>query len=145
MKVEKLSGGEQSRLLIAQLMLNAANLLVLDEPTNDLDRTTLSVLQECLTDFPGAILLVTHDRYFLDQVATEILAFGLEQSHSKNLISFASLSQWETWHANQLKKNKTSVKKNQKINTKTEPTTSSLKKKKLTFKETKELETIPRS
>ena len=75
MAVGKLSGGEQSRLLLAQLMLREAQLLVLDEPTNDLDLPTLAVLEESLTGFDGAVLLVTHDRYFLDQVATTILAF----------------------------------------------------------------------
>ena len=75
MAVGKLSGGEQSRLLLAQLMLRPAQLLVLDEPTNDLDMATLAVLEESLIGFPGAVLLVSHDRYFLDQVATTILAF----------------------------------------------------------------------
>ena len=75
MPVGKLSGGEQSRLLLAALMLREAQILVLDEPTNDLDLPTLAVLEEALTGFDGAVLLVTHDRYFLDQVATTILAF----------------------------------------------------------------------
>ena len=68
MLVGKLSGGEQARVLLARLMLKEANVLVLDEPTNDLDMETLHVLQDCLTEFDGAVLLVTHDRYFLDQV-----------------------------------------------------------------------------
>src|SRR5204862_6501127 len=67
MAVGKLSGGEQSRLLLARLMLAKTNLLVLDEPTNDLDLATLAVLEDCLADFPGAVLLVTHDRDFLDR------------------------------------------------------------------------------
>jgi len=100
MSVGKLSGGEQSRLMIAQLMLKEANFLVLDEPTNDLDMATLSVLEECLTEFPGAVLLVTHDRYFLDQVATQILAFGTGAQAGK-VVSFASLEQWENWHRQQ--------------------------------------------
>ncbi len=99
MAVGKLSGGEQGRLLIAQLMLNAAHLLVLDEPTNDLDMATLAVLEECLTDFPGSILLVTHDRYFLDQVANQILAFNTFPGGAGQVISFASLAQWESWFA----------------------------------------------
>lgn len=102
MPVGRLSGGEQSRILIARLMLTRANLLVLDEPTNDLDMATLGVLEECLDDFPGAVILVTHDRYFMDQVATQILAFapelvGLPKPNDGKLTSFASLSQWETW------------------------------------------------
>jgi len=73
MPVGELSGGEQARILIARLMLRPADLLVLDEPTNDLDITSLDVLEESLIDFPGAIVLVTHDRFMLDRVCTEIL------------------------------------------------------------------------
>lgn len=102
MAVGKLSGGEQSRLLIAKLMLKEANVLVLDEPTNDLDMATLSILQDCLVEFSGAVILVTHDRYFLDQVATQILAFGPEGPKRK-LVSFANLEQWEEWHKEQAK------------------------------------------
>ncbi len=91
MPVGQLSGGEQSRLLIAKLMLTPANILVLDEPTNDLDMATLTILEECLVEFPGAVILVTHDRYFLDQVATKILSFSPDEAP----IYFADLSQWE--------------------------------------------------
>jgi len=75
MKVKALSGGERNRLLLARLFLEGANVLVLDEPTNDLDLVTLNVLERLLLDFGGSVLLVTHDRYFLDKVATSILAF----------------------------------------------------------------------
>jgi len=75
MKVKALSGGERNRLLLAKLFLEGANVLVLDEPTNDLDLVTLNVLERLLLDFGGSVLLVTHDRYFLDKVATSILAF----------------------------------------------------------------------
>jgi ATP-binding cassette subfamily F protein uup len=73
--VRALSGGERNRLLLARLFLEGANVLVLDEPTNDLDLVTLNVLERLLLDFDGSVLLVTHDRYFLDKVATSILAF----------------------------------------------------------------------
>ena len=99
--VGSLSGGEQSRLLIARLMLEPANVLVLDEPTNDLDLTTLGVLEEALRDFDGAVLLVTHDRYFLDQVATELLAFHTRAGELGRLTAVADLAQWETFHAEQ--------------------------------------------
>jgi len=95
MPVRQLSGGEQSRLLLAKLMLREAQILVLDEPTNDLDLATLAVLEESLTGFDGAVLLVTHDRYFLDQVATTILAFAPDGQ----VVPFASVGQWETWRA----------------------------------------------
>ncbi len=74
-KVAALSGGERNRLLLARLFLEGANVLVLDEPTNDLDIVTLNVLERMLLRFMGSVLLVTHDRYFLDKVATAILAF----------------------------------------------------------------------
>lgn len=97
MKVGDLSGGEQSRLLVARLMLQPANLLILDEPTNDLDIATLNVLEECLQDFPGAIILVTHDRYFLDQVSNQLLAFAPKSIAKRELIGFSNFSQWEKW------------------------------------------------
>jgi len=75
MAVKALSGGERNRLLLARLFLEGANVLVLDEPTNDLDLVTLNVLERLLLDFEGSVLLVTHDRYFLDKVATAVLAF----------------------------------------------------------------------
>jgi ATP-binding cassette subfamily F protein uup len=75
MRVKALSGGERNRLLLARLFLQGANVLVLDEPTNDLDLVTLNVLERLLLDFDGSVLLVTHDRYFLDKVATAILSF----------------------------------------------------------------------
>ena len=71
--IASLSGGEQARVLIARLMLQPADLLLLDEPTNDLDIPTLEVLEESLTEFPGALVLVTHDRYLLDRVSTVVL------------------------------------------------------------------------
>ena len=99
MKVSRLSGGEQSRLLLARLMLKKTNLLVLDEPTNDLDLATLQVLEDCLADFPGAVILVTHDRYFLDRVTNRILAFGKDEKGKGTLTALAGLDQWEAWFA----------------------------------------------
>jgi ATP-binding cassette subfamily F protein uup len=73
--VSALSGGERHRLLLARLFLLGANVLVLDEPTNDLDLVTLNILEQRLAEFEGSVLLVSHDRYFLDKVATTILSF----------------------------------------------------------------------
>ncbi len=74
-QVKKLSGGERSRLLLAKLLKCGGNFLILDEPTNDLDLPTLRVLEEALIAFPGMVLVVSHDRYFLNRVCTNILAF----------------------------------------------------------------------
>jgi len=142
MAVGKLSGGEQSRLLLARLMLNEANLLVLDEPTNDLDMATLDVLENCLKEFKGAVVLVSHDRYFLDQVATQILAFSPEgtpeRAHGK-ILSFADLFQWEEWHESQLLKASQIEKQSKVENEKSEQVK---KKKKLGFKEQRELDSM---
>lgn len=89
--VGQLSGGEKARVAIAKLMLREADLLALDEPTNDLDIPTLEVLEDQLLDFPGALLLVTHDRYLLDRVCN--LVVGLDGDGSAAL--FADYAQWE--------------------------------------------------
>jgi ABC transport system ATP-binding/permease protein len=74
-KVGVLSGGERARVALAKLLLKPANLLVLDEPTNDLDVETMGVLESMLCDFAGSVVLVSHDRYFLDRIATSLLVF----------------------------------------------------------------------
>ncbi|MEJ5368478.1 MAG: ABC-F family ATP-binding cassette domain-containing protein [Bryobacteraceae bacterium] len=91
--VSSLSGGERARLHLARLMLEPADVLLLDEPTNDLDIPTLEVLEESLLEFPGAIVLVTHDRYLMDRVANGVL--GLDGEGGCGL--FADLQQWEEW------------------------------------------------
>jgi ATP-binding cassette subfamily F protein uup len=93
--VDRLSGGERARVLIAQLMLQPADILLLDEPTNDLDIPTLEILEESLLEFRGSLVLVTHDRYMLDRVSTIVL--GLDGQGSAE--SFADYSQWESWQA----------------------------------------------
>lgn len=93
--VSRLSGGEQARLLIAQLMLQPADLLILDEPTNDLDIPTLDVLEDSLLEFAGALVLVTHDRWLLDRVSTRLLALdGTGRAEW-----FADYAQWEAMQA----------------------------------------------
>ncbi len=93
--VSRLSGGEQARLLIARLMLQPADLLILDEPTNDLDIPTLDVLEDSLLEFAGALVLVTHDRWLLDRVSTRLLALD-GMGHAE---WFADYAQWEAAQA----------------------------------------------
>jgi ATP-binding cassette subfamily F protein uup len=75
MKIDRLSGGERSRLLLAKILIRGGNFLVLDEPTNDLDLPTLNILEEALLEFPGVVLVVSHDRFFLDRVCDRLLVF----------------------------------------------------------------------
>jgi ATP-binding cassette subfamily F protein uup len=89
--VGRLSGGEQARAVLARLVLEPADLLLLDEPTNDLDIPTLEVLEESLLEFPGALVLVTHDRYLLDRVSTRILALD----GRGGAVPYADYDQWE--------------------------------------------------
>src|SRR6267378_1508808 len=97
-RVGRLSGGERARVLIAQLMLQPADVLLLDEPTNDLDIPTLEILEESLLEYGGALVLVTHDRFMLDRVSTVVL--GLDGRGSAE--RFADYAQWEIWQRTQL-------------------------------------------
>ncbi len=91
--IERLSGGERARVLIAKLMLQPADLLLLDEPTNDLDIPTLEILEANLLEYPGALVLVTHDRYMLDRISTTVLGLDGEGNAQR----FADYPQWEAW------------------------------------------------
>ncbi len=104
--VGRLSGGERARVLIAKLMLQPADVLLLDEPTNDLDIPTLEVLEESLLEFRGALVLVTHDRYLLDQVSTTVI--GLDGLGATG--QFADYSQWEAWQEVSQRSSKTVAK-----------------------------------
>ena len=90
MPVSHLSGGEQARILIARFMLEPADVLFLDEPTNDLDIDSIEVLEQGLLEFPGAVVLVSHDRAFLDNLATDIIGFD-GTGHAAH---YASCDQW---------------------------------------------------
>jgi ATP-binding cassette subfamily F protein uup len=94
MPVSRLSGGERARVMIARLMLTTADVLLLDEPTNDLDIPTLEVLEDSLLDFPGALVVVSHDRYLLDRVSTVVV--GLDGGAGG---IFADYSQWEAFRS----------------------------------------------
>ncbi len=139
-RVGKLSGGERARVLIAQLMLQPADVLLLDEPTNDLDIPTLEILEESLLEFRGALVLVTHDRYMLDRISTIVLGFdglgGIER--------FADYSQWDVWQELQRREGeKTNASEPVALpRTAAETDTHLIGKKKLSYKETRELESI---
>lgn len=105
--VNRLSGGERARAVIARLMLQEADLLLLDEPTNDIDIPTLEVLEESLLEFPGALVLVTHDRYMLDRVSSSVLAIDGDGGWGL----FADYSQWEQARAERGRSSKTEPKK----------------------------------
>lgn len=89
--ISQLSGGERARVHIARLMMQPADILLLDEPTNDLDIPTLEILEESLLDFPGAIVLISHDRYMLDSLSNVILGLGSDTDST----FFADYRQWE--------------------------------------------------
>lgn len=139
--VAQLSGGEQARLRIAQLMLKEAQVLVLDEPTNDLDSDTLDVLEKALAEFNGAVVLVTHDRYFMDAVANQILAFPPVEFANRELQKFASYMQWEDWYSKE-KDNSAVTDPNFAEPNMTEHKPTATHPKKLTFSEKLELENI---
>jgi ABC transport system ATP-binding/permease protein len=126
--VRRLSGGERARVLIARLMLEPADLLLLDEPTNDLDIPTLEILEESLLEFAGALVLVTHDRYLLDRVATVVL--GLDGKGGAE--RFADYSQWNEWQT---------AKKPSKVSNVAAPKAAAVKKK-LSYIEARDYETI---
>lgn len=132
--VRILSGGERNRLLLAKLFTRPANILVLDEPTNDLDAETLELLEDLLFDYQGTVLLVSHDRAFLNNVVTSTLVFeeeGTVQEYAGGYDDWLAQRPTETAEA------KPAVDK--KINKKLKPAGS----KKLTFKEVRELESLP--
>jgi ATP-binding cassette subfamily F protein uup len=130
--VSRLSGGERARVLIAKLMLEPADVLLLDEPTNDLDIPTLEILEESLVEFPGALVLVTHDRYMLDRVSTVVLGLDGDGGFER----FADYSQWDVWQAER-KKAKTRAAAPAKA-----PNAAVAPKKKLSYLDNRDWETI---
>lgn len=133
--VSNLSGGERNRLLLARLFALPANLLVLDEPTNDLDIDSLELLEQTLQNYPGTLILVSHDRRFLDNVVTEVLApedNGLWREY------VGGYSDWQHYKP----KVEPVVKKAESVD-KVVPRRPKQSKVKLSYKENKELETLP--
>lgn len=121
-----LSGGERARILIAKLMLQPADILFLDEPTNDLDIQTLEVIEESINSFAGAVVLISHDRCLMDRICTELIGLGENLKHP----FFADYSQWQEFVRNSKKKSESK---------KTQPEKKSAGAK-LSYKEKRELE-----
>ncbi|OBX88554.1 ABC transporter ATP-binding protein [Haemophilus haemolyticus] len=145
--VKALSGGERNRLLLAKLLLKPNNLLILDEPTNDLDVETLELLEEILTDYQGTLLIVSHDRQFIDNTATECYLFEGEGNLNKYVGGFFDAKQQQAnfWASKaveeQAKEKKTEVQKEESVVK--NDRTSKPKSVKLSYKEQRELEQLP--
>ncbi len=128
--VKLLSGGEQARAVVARFMLTPADVLIVDEPTNDLDIQTRETLEESFKEFPGALILVTHDRYMMEKVCTEFI--GLDGKGASG--SFATYAQWEAW----LNAQHTPLKQKTSSSTRGNGDPREPKPKKLSFKEQRE-------
>ena len=139
-RIGSLSGGEQSRILLAREFAREANLLVLDEPTNDLDLETLDLLQEVIADYDGTVLIVSHDRDFLDRTVN--LTLGLDGSGHVDIIAGG----YADWEEKRDKRDKPTAKKTEKT-VSTEPASaapSALKKVKLTYKDQRDYDLLPK-
>lgn len=134
--VKSLSGGEKNRLLLARLFTKSANLIIMDEPTNDLDLETLEMLEEKLVDYKGTLLLVSHDRAFLDNVVTSVFVFEEEGKVNEYIGGYAE------WYALAEQRKKQKDSKKQEESGKKEKQKSN-NKKKLSYKEQKELDQLP--
>lgn len=145
--VKALSGGERNRLLLAKLLLKPNNLLILDEPTNDLDVETLELLEEILTDYQGTLLIVSHDRQFIDNTATECYLFEGEGRLNKYVGGFFDAKQQQAnFWASKAVEEQTKAKKNETLKEESavkNDRTSKPKSVKLSYKEQRELEQLP--
>ena len=143
--VKSLSGGERNRLLLARLFTRPANVLVLDEPTNDLDIETLELLEELLATYDGTLFLVSHDRAFLDNVVTQVIAFEGDGKLMEYVGGYEDWVRVKKFEATQLAPNKTPSPMKGEVGGGSEKlkSISSSVKSKLSFKETRELEEIP--
>ena len=137
--VRSLSGGERNRLLLARLFTQPANVLVLDEPTNDLDAETLDLLEELLIDFDGTVLVVSHDRAFLNNLVTSVLVYEEEATIREYVGGY------DDWIRQRPASTKSQIPQSATPAQATPPQTAapSPAKRKMSFKETKELETLP--
>ncbi|MFL2830919.1 MAG: ABC-F family ATP-binding cassette domain-containing protein, partial [Candidatus Puniceispirillales bacterium] len=135
-----LSGGEKARLLLAKLFLNEHNFLILDEPTNDLDFETLNLLKQSIKNYDGTVLIISHDRFFLDHTIDRLLVFENDNKILKYVGNFSNY--YEKYGLSKLRVNETESKFRQK-EFKNKKSSENIIKKKLTFKETYELKILP--
>ncbi|MDO9467898.1 MAG: ATP-binding cassette domain-containing protein, partial [Thiobacillus sp.] len=138
-KVSALSGGERNRLLLARLFARPANLLVLDEPTNDLDIDTLELLEQLLQEYSGTVLIVSHDRTFLDNVVTQSIVFEGDGKLTEIVGGYAD---WLAWRQRQQRAAAESAQATAKAAASTQPAKVAPRSK-LSYKEARELETLP--
>jgi len=134
--IDKLSGGEKRRLYLCTILMTNPNFLILDEPTNDLDIMTLAVLEEYLRVFQGCVIIVSHDRYFMDKIVDHLFIFDGEG----NIKDFPG--SYTIWRNKQLEDEEREKKKQKKPESKTQPKPKNAKERKLTFNEKKELEQL---
>ena len=135
--ITRLSGGERHRLLLAKLFLKPSNVLVLDEPTNDLDLETLDLLEELLADYPGTVILVSHDRAFLDNVVTSSLVL---EGDGRVVEVAGGYADW----LRERPRTQNARPSNASTNASTATTPVAVAKRKLSFKEIKELSELPK-
>jgi ATP-binding cassette subfamily F protein uup len=138
--VKSLSGGERNRLLLARLFARPANILVLDEPTNDLDIDTLELLESLLQDYQGTLLLVSHDRSFLDNVVTQVIAAEGDGQWREFVGGY---SDWAAWHAGQTKTTEKSVAAKSPAKPTETPAATGSRTAKLSYKEQQALNALP--
>ncbi|MGK2951474.1 MAG: ATP-binding cassette domain-containing protein, partial [Thiobacillus sp.] len=139
-KVSALSGGERNRLLLARLFARPANLLVLDEPTNDLDIDTLELLEQLLQDYSGTVLIVSHDRTFLDNVVTQSIVFEGDGKLTEIVGGYAD---WLAWRQRQQRAASESAQVASPRAAAPSAPAKAAPKSKLSYKETRELEALP--
>jgi ABC transport system ATP-binding/permease protein len=142
--VYKLSGGEKRRLHLCTVLMRNPNFLVLDEPTNDLDIVTLNILEDYLQSFKGCVIVVSHDRYFMDKVVDHLLVFKGNAELKDFPGNYTDYREWSELEEEQEReeKNKSQEGKKQATSNKAQPTESSAPKAKLSYKEKQELEVL---
>lgn len=140
--IAKLSGGERSRLYLASVLLGSPNFLILDEPTNDLDIVTLGILEEYLTDFEGCVIVVSHDRYFLDNIVDHLFVLPGDGSVKDFPGNYSDYRQWQQQQDAEKKALEAERAAKRTDNADTKPQSTRERPAKLTFKERKEFEQL---